>query len=98
MKKTIVKFGSLILLAGSLFFASCTGTYYVADQPAEPYYVRPAVPYQGAIWIDGEYVLTGGRYHYVNGYWARPRAGRVYYRGNWSRGPRGYYWHRGYWR
>jgi len=96
--KTISKLGLLIALAGSLFLSSCAGSYYVYDQPVEPVYERPVMPYPGALWIDGEWNWIGGRYVYTRGYWARPRSGRVYERGGWVRGPRGYAWHRGHWR
>ncbi|CAN5304971.1 hypothetical protein BH09BAC6_BH09BAC6_11680 [soil metagenome] len=96
--KTLSKFGVLCALAGSLFLSSCAGSYYVSDQPAEPVYERPVVPYAGAVWIDGDWGWSGGRYVYHNGYWARPRVGRTYIRGTWERGNRGYTWRRGHWR
>jgi hypothetical protein len=95
--KTLSKFGILLALAGSLFMSSCAG-YYVAAYPSEPYYVRPAAPYAGAVWIGGEWYWSGGRYVYRNGYWAAGRPGHVYVAGSWYRGPRGYAWHRGHWR
>ncbi len=96
--RTISKLGFMLALAVSLFLSSCAGSYYVVDQPVEPVYERPAPPYAGAVWIDGDWAWNGGRYVYTRGYWARPRVNRVYVRGNWYRGPRGYAWHRGHWR
>lgn len=96
--KTISKLWIMLAMAGSLFMTSCAGSYYVTDQPAEPVYVRPASPYAGAIWIDGDWVWRGGRYVYTQGHWARPRPGHVWVRGGWYHGPRGYAWHRGHWR
>jgi hypothetical protein len=95
--KTISKFGLMIALAGSLFMSACAGSYYVTAQPVEPVYERPAVPYAGAVWIDGEYTWSGGTYVYVRGHWDRPRNGRAWVRGNWERTNRGYRWHRGHW-
>jgi hypothetical protein len=95
--KTIAKIGLLLALTGSLL-TSCTGEYYVASHPEEPYYVRPASPYANAVWIDGEWVWRDGRYAYIGGHWDRPRNGRVWMRGNWLSSSRGYTWHRGYWR
>jgi len=95
--KTLLKFGLLLAMAGSLFLTSCSGEYYVTDQPVEPVYDRPAAPYDGAIWIDGEWGWDGGRYNYVNGHWDRPRAGHTYVRGSWNHTGRGYSWHRGHW-
>jgi hypothetical protein len=88
----------MLALAGLLFMTSCAGSYYVYERPAEPVYERPIPPYEGAVWINGEWSWVGGRYVYVHGYWAHPRAGRVYVSGGWYHGPRGYTWHRGYWR
>ncbi|WP_183572205.1 hypothetical protein HDF18_03935 [Mucilaginibacter sp. X5P1] len=96
--KTLSKLGILAALAGSLFMSSCAGEYYVSNQPAEVYYARPAPPYAGAVWINGDWVWSGGRYVRHQGYWARPRSGRVYVAGNWYHGPRGFSWHKGHWR
>ncbi|MGZ3754208.1 MAG: hypothetical protein ACXVAY_13205 [Mucilaginibacter sp.] len=96
--KRMNKILMLCALASSLFLSACYGSYYVTARPAEPYYVRPVAPYEGAIWIPGEWVWNGGRYIYINGHWARPRVGRVYIAGHWQQGPRGYFWIKGYWR
>ncbi len=96
--KTISKLGIMLAMAGSLFMASCAGSYCITDQPAEPVYVRPVQPYANAVWIDGDWVWRGGSYVYQRGYWVRPRAGRAWVRGGWYHSPRGYTWHRGHWR
>jgi len=96
--KTLSKFGFLFVLGGSLVLSSCAGSYYIAEQPIEPVYSRPVTPYNGAVWITGEWVWNGGRYTYRNGYWAKPRNGHVYVSGTWVRTGRGYTWHRGNWR
>jgi len=96
--KTFLKPGLLIALTASLFLSSCTGSYYVTDQPVEPVYERPVPPYDGAIWIDGDWGWVGGRYIYTRGHWERPRVGRTYMRGSWEHGTRGYRWHRGHWK
>lgn len=95
--KTLAKIGIVVALAGTVL-TSCTGSYYVTARPNEPYYERPATPYAGAVWIDGDWVWRGGRYTYRQGHWERPRAGRVWVRGNWESGRRGYVWHKGHWR
>src|SRR5258708_23995597 len=96
--KTLSKIGIFAVLGASLFMSSCTGEYYVADQPADVVYVRPAPPYTGAVWIEGDWVWSGGRYIRQRGHWARPRYGRTWVTGGWYHGPRGYAWHRGRWR
>jgi len=96
--KTLVKTGFLFLLGASLFFSSCAGgAYYVADQPVEPVYERPAAPYEGAVWIDGEYTWSGGSYAYTKGHWEKPREGHAYRRGSWEHTKHGYTWHKGHW-
>jgi len=95
--KTLSKLGILAALGGALFLSSCVGEYYVSDQPAEVVYERPAAPYGGAVWIEGDWVYSGGHYVRSNGHWERARAGRTWVAGGWHHGPRGYAWHRGHW-
>ena len=95
--RTLSKLGLLTVLSSSLFLSSCFGEYYVADQPAEIVYERPVVPYTGAVWIEGDWIWSGGRYAHSRGHWTRPRAGHNYVRGNWAHNSRGYSWHRGHW-
>lgn len=94
--KTASKLLIGVALAGSMF-ASCAGSYYVSERPADVVYTRPAPPYAGAVWVEGEWVWQGGRYVHTNGYWTRPRGNRVWVTGTWERGPRGYTWRRGHW-
>jgi hypothetical protein len=96
--KTIAKIGILLTLIITLFTSCYGGYYYVSSRPDEPYYVRPASPYYGAVWIDGEWEWQNGRYTYIGGHWEKPHPGLVWVRGSWQSGPRGYAWHRGYWR
>ena len=95
--KTLSKLSLMLVLAVSLFLSSCTGSYYVTAQPVEPVYERPVAPYEGAIWIDGEWTWSGGSYVYERGHWERPRTGRTWVRGSWEHAGRGYRWHRGHW-
>ncbi len=95
--KTISKLGIMAALAGSLFLSSCAGSYYVAEQPVEPVYERPAAPYAGAVWIDGEWAYSGGHYVYGHGHWDKPKEGHTYSRGSWEHGSKGYTWHKGHW-
>lgn len=95
--KTISKLGLMLTLAVSLFLASCAGSYYVTEQPVEPTYERPAPPYDGAIWIDGEWGWNGGHYEYSRGHWDRARPGHTYRKGSWEHTNHGYRWHQGRW-
>lgn len=95
--KTLIKMGLIAALGSSLFFTSCEGEYYVADQPADVYYEPGPPPYSGAIWIDGDWVYSGGRYVHNRGYWTRARENRVWVKGTWEHNNRGYRWRRGHW-
>ncbi|WP_426667624.1 hypothetical protein ACPPVU_16500 [Mucilaginibacter sp. McL0603] len=53
--KTLSKLGILAALGASLFMSSCTGEYYVSDQPADVAYERGAPPYEGAVWIGDDW-------------------------------------------
>jgi hypothetical protein len=83
--------------AASLSLTSCAGSYYVSDQPADVVYTRPGAPGPGYVWIDGDWIWSGGRYTWHEGRWDRPREGRTWHAGSWSHGARGYSWNRGHW-
>lgn len=87
----------MVLLAGALSFGSCTTSAYVTARPGEVMYTRPAAPGPDYIWIDGDWMWSGGRYIWHEGRWDRPRAGRTWHGGSWSQTPRGYRWNRGHW-
>jgi hypothetical protein len=93
MNKTLL----IIAIAASLALTGCTVDGYVASQPGDVYYARPVAPGPDYIWIDGDWVWTGGRYTWHNGYWGRPRGGRVWVGGRWDHDGRGYHWNRGHW-
>src|SRR5690348_10215894 len=97
MKKLIV-FCALIF--SLLSATSCRTRAVVTTRPEPPaaVIVRPASPGPGYVWIDGEWVWSGGRYNYNHGYWAPVRPGHVWIAGHWVRSGRGWYWERGYWR
>ncbi len=96
--KALTKIGLLLTLTVSMFLASCAGSYYVTDQPAEPVYEQGVAPYPDGVWIGGEWGWSGGRYVYTRGHWEHGRgAGHDYVRGNWEHTSRGYRWHKGHW-
>ncbi len=95
--KTIVKLSAIALVIFTL--ASCGPSYVaVSSRPSTPYYVRPAQPYAGSVWIDGDWYWSGGRYMYRQGYWSAPRRGYTYHPGYWHQRGNNYNWHRGGWR
>ena len=95
--KALIKIGLIAAMGSSLFLTSCEGEYYVVDQPAEVYYDPGPPPFTGAIWIEGDWVYTGGHYARNHGYWARARTNRAWVKGNWEHNERGYTWRRGHW-
>jgi len=85
------------ILAASLIFPSCAGSYYVSDRPGDLVYTRLAAPGPAYIWIDGDWIWSSGRYTWHEGRWDRPRPGRVWHGGSWTQGPKGFRWNRGHW-
>jgi hypothetical protein len=88
---------SAALLSGCIVVPAHRGGYHVAEPavvvdvpPPSPYVeVQPAMPYPGAVWVDGYWGWRGGRHHWVPGYYERPRAGYRYEPNRWeSRGGR----------
>ncbi|HYJ62475.1 MAG TPA: YXWGXW repeat-containing protein [Parafilimonas sp.] len=89
----------LALMIGMATFSGCGPTRYtVTEQPAAPYYARPASPGVGYVWVDGDWYWRGGKYAYRNGHWVRPRGHRVWVAGTWVHSGRGYYWRKGHWK
>lgn len=81
-----------------LLFVSCAPSV-VAVRPGPVTVVRPLRPSPMHVWVSGSYVWRGGRYRYVDGYWALPRRHRqTYVEGYWKPVRRGYVWVPGYWR
>jgi hypothetical protein len=70
----------------------------VTDRPSDVIYARPVAPGPDHIWIDGDWVWSGGIYHWREGHWDHARAGRAWHRGNWEAHGGGWRWHRGYWK
>ena len=88
-----------IALAGCLIGAigcSVEGGY-VTNRPADVAYVRPGAPGPDYIWIDGDWVWSGGQYIWHEGHWDHPRAGHVWHGGSWVSGSHGWHWSRGRW-
>jgi hypothetical protein len=79
-----------------LALSSCAGGY-VTEQPGDVVYDRPASPGAGYIWIDGDWMWSGGRYNWHPGRWDRGRPGRTWHAGSWQHTSRGHRWNRGHW-
>jgi hypothetical protein len=53
--------------------------------PAPVVEVRPAMPYQGALWIPGYWAWMRGRHHWVAGRWSAPRPRYLWVAQRWDR-------------
>jgi WXXGXW repeat (2 copies) len=96
--KTLRRVLHAIVFCSLIFVLQSCGPHYVAEVPVGSVDVRPASPYAGAVWIDGEWAWGGGRHNYVGGHWDHPRSGRTWQGGEWRQSPRGHYWVHGTWR
>src|SRR3569833_1573561 len=96
--KTLAKLGAMFAFGGSLFFTSCEGEYYVAEQPADVVYDPGPAPYVDGVWVGDDWFLSGGHYAHNRGHWDHARQGHTYVKGGWDHTTRGYRWHRGHWR
>lgn len=87
-----------LIVVIALLLGSCAPSV-VAVRPGPVTVVRPLRPSPAHVWVSGGYVWRGGRYRYVDGYWAVPRRHRqTYVEGYWKPVRRGYVWVPGYWR
>ena len=87
-----------LALIGSLTLVSCSGSrVMVTERPVAPYYQRPFAPGLGYIWIDGDWMVRGGRYVHQQGYWSPPRGNRHWQNGRWQQYSNGWQWRNGYW-
>ncbi len=89
-----------VLFTGVQLISSCSSAQriYVNVRPVAPVVVRPVAPRPEYLWVEPEWVWRGGRYVYVNGYWAAPRVGYRYTPGYWRHTRRGEVWVVGGWR
>lgn len=83
-----------VILATCLW--GCTAGY-VTTRPADVRYARPVAPGRGYVWVNGDWVWSGGNYHWKEGYWHEARPGRTWKSGYWEESHQGYRWHKGYW-
>ena len=73
--------------------------FYVSVHPEIPVYVHPVAPSPRQVWVESEFVYTGGAYVHHPGYWTLPpRHYHAWVPGYWAREPRGSYWISGHWR
>lgn len=97
MKKIITYTGFALAM---IFFAGTADAQIVIKvRPAAPVVrVRPIAPSPRHVWVTGNYVYRGGRYHYTDGYWSAPRYSGAWVDGYWKKRRGGWVWVPGYWR
>ena len=88
----------IFLFTSFFYILGCGPSVVVKQPPPAKTEVRPAKPYANAVWIDGHWKWSGGRYVWVPGHWAKPKPGRTWVAGHWKKTPRGYVWVKGHWR
>ena len=94
MKKYLI---AAALSVAVFIMTSCEGSYVVSSQPVRPAYERPISPGADYIWIDGDWVYSGGAYTWREGYWGHPRGHRTWQSGSWQQRNNGWTWRRGRW-
>ena len=63
----------LALVLAAVFMTGCGPAYVaVGTRPEPPVYAWPLPPVPNYVWIEGEWVWSGGVYVYRRGYWALP--------------------------
>lgn len=60
--------------------------------------VKTVPPFSNAIWIEGRWVWTGGKFVWRKGYWVKNRKNYIWVSGKWVRQSEGWVWIAGYWR
>jgi hypothetical protein len=103
---------SVILMAGLTGVAGCTvyagpsepppGVAVDADAPPLPpdrHEVVGVAPFEGAVWIGGNWNYYGHGWHWTRGRWGHPpHHGAVWVGGRYEHGPHGYMYYGGHWR
>jgi len=100
MKKYIHK--AVVLVALFMAFAATGFSQIVVKiRPSAPpppaNYHRPPPPGQSHVWVEGEWVVRGGRYEQRPGYWVAPRRGYHWVPGRWVARRGGWVWVPGGW-
>jgi hypothetical protein len=96
MIKVIVFIFAVMVL--SAFLLGCAATVYVPEAPPPPKAeMKPPAPGPKAVWLDGYWKWSHGRYVWAPGHWIKKPRGE-WVSGHWVKRPRGWVWVTGYWR
>ncbi len=97
MKRILSKVFLVFAIAMGMHFAT-QAQMYVKVRPTETVVARrPPAPSKRYVWIEGDWVWSGGRYIHQPGKWVLSRRGFVWIPGHWKSTRRGWYWIRGHW-
>jgi len=99
MKKYLSKVTAILILALAVSFAS-SAQFFITVRPVAPVVrIRPACPGPRHVWVAGEYAWRGGRYEYIDGYWAEPPLRHTrWVEGRWKHRRGGWFWVPGHWK
>jgi hypothetical protein len=98
MKKTILKFAAIVLIAGFTTIAASAQHFYVKVRPTARVVVRPAAPSPKHVWVGSEWSWSNGHYVEVPGHWIVPPHGmRTWVPGHWNNTRSGSEWIGGHW-
>ncbi len=88
----------MLLVLMITFSVAASSQVIVRVRPTAPVISRPVAPSPRHVWIEGGWVVRGGRYEWSNGYWMLPRTGMVWIPGGWHHRRGGWVWVPGHWR
>lgn len=96
----VVSLGAAALLSACVVAPVADGYYASVAPPVAQFEAVPALPYAGAIWINGFWDWHSGRHVWRPGHYERGRPGYVYRQPAWTHAPDGRWrldrggWHR----
>lgn len=81
-----------------ILILGCGPTIVTSKPPAPKTEIRPAKPNANAVWIDGYWKWSGGKYVWISGRWSQTKPGKTWVPGRWEQKGRGWVWVKGHWR
>ncbi len=88
----------LLLIFAYILILGC-GPAIVMSKPPDPRIeVKSTKPHADAVWIDGHWKWSGGKYVWISGRWEQSKPGKTWIPGHWQQKNRGWVWIEGHWR
>jgi hypothetical protein len=94
MRRVIVFAFAVVVLF--TFLVGCAVTYVPESPPPAKAEVKPPAPGPKAVWVDGHWKWSHGRYVWVPGHLVKKPHGK-WAPGHWEKRPRGWVWVKGHW-